>query len=264
MKANIIKPSKGLRSMLQVDLRRMLTSSRFWIMTLAALIMPVLILVMTTMVAGTTVADPQTGAVTTIQAFSSTWQIIGTESGADMMTMDMTAMCNINLIFFLAGVFVCLFVADDFRSGYAKNLFTVRTKKADYVLSKTCIGFFAGAAMLTAFFLGSIVGGAAADLPFTLGAAGAFGLLMCMLSKIFLMLVFSAIAVLVSVFGKQRSWLSILLFCFAGMLLFMMIPMMTPLNAGLMNLIMCLAGGTIFGLALGKVSELALNRQDLV
>ncbi|MBQ8080430.1 MAG: hypothetical protein IJ240_00875 [Clostridia bacterium] len=256
--------SKRLNSMMQVDFRRMFTTSRLPIFLLIALMMPILILTMTTMVSGTEVANPQTGVVTTMEAFTNTWQIIGSESGAGMMAMDMTTMCNINLIFFMAGVFVCLFVADDFRSGYAKNLFTVRARKMDYVISKTVSGFFAGALMLIVFFFGAIIGGAAAGLPFTLGAAGVFSLIMCMIAKIFLMLVFVAIAVLVSCFGKNRSWLSILLFAFAGMLLFMMIPMMTPLNAGIMNVMMCLVGGALFAAGLGAGSNALLTRQDLI
>ena len=264
-KSTALQPTKGLKSMLAVDARRMLTTSRFWICLGIALLMPILILTMTSMMSGSEIANAQTGEAATVEAFSSAWQIIGTESGAVTMTsMDLTSMCNINLIFFLAGVFVCLFISDDFRSGYAKNLFTVRAKKGDYVMSKTIVGFLAGAAMLIAFFLGAVIGGGVAGLPFTLGTAGVFGLSMCMIAKIFLMGVFVAIAVLVSAFGKQRSWLSILLFCFVGMLLFMMIPMMTPLNAGMMNVILCLAGGTLFVLGLGKVSGLALSRQDLV
>ena len=145
--------SKRLNSMMQVDFRRMFTTSRLPIFLLIALMMPILILTMTSMVGGTEVANPQTGIVTTMEAFTNTWQIIGSESGAGMMAMDMTAMCNINLIFFMAGVFVCLFIADDFRSGYAKNLFTVRAKKKDYVISKTVSGFIAGALMLIAFFI---------------------------------------------------------------------------------------------------------------
>lgn len=256
--------SKRLNSMMQVDFRRMFTTSRLPIFLLIALMMPILILTMTSMVGGTEVANPQTGIVTTMEAFTNTWQIIGSESGAGMMAMDMTAMCNINLIFFMAGVFVCLFIADDFRSGYAKNLFTVRAKKKDYVISKTVSGFIAGALMLIAFFIGAVIGGGVAGLPFTLGAAGVFGLVMCMIAKVFLMLVFVAIAVLVSCFGKSRSWLSILLFAFAGMLLFMMIPMMTPLNAGIMNVMMCLMGGALFAGGLGTASNLILNKQDLV
>ena len=245
----------GSNTMIKADARRMFTSSPFYILCSVALAVPVLILVMTSMVGG------DGGTV-----FASTWQIIGTELGGDAMAamMDMTAMMNINLVYFLAGVFTCAFIAEDFRSGFAKNLFTVRAKKGSYVASKTLVCFLASAGFLLSFFVGAVLGGAIAGLPFTLGAAGAAGLVMCMLAKIFLMSVFVAIAVLVSAFAKQRSWLSILLFLFGGMLLFMMIPMLTPLNAGVMNVGLCLAGGAIFAVALGCVSRLVLSREDLV
>ena len=254
--------SKKLGSMLRVDFRRMWVTPLFPIMLGIAFIMPVLILVMTSMVAGTTAVDPQTGVETAMEVFTNTWQIIGS-SGA-MMQMDMTTMCNINLIYFMAGVFVCLFVAEDFRSGYAKNLFTVRAKKKDYVASKTIVGTVAGACLLLAFFLGAVLGGSIAGLPFTLSAAGVFGLIMCMLAKILLMGVFVSIAVTVSCFGKQRSWLSILLFAFAGMLLFMMIPMMTPLDATALHAGLCGAGAAMFGFGLGAVSNMLLSRRDLM
>lgn len=67
-----------------------------------------------------------------------------------------------------------------------------------------------------------------------------------------------------STVAKQKTWLSILLSLFAGMLLFMMIPMMTPLDSGMMNVILCLAGGGIFAAALGCVSNGVLKKQDLV
>ena len=172
--------------------------------------------------------------------FTNTWQIIGSESanlgammagmagamgggeasaaaGAGMM--DMTAMMNINLMYFMMAVFVCLFTAEDFRSGYAKNLFTVRARKTDYVASKTIIGFIAGALFLIAFFIGGVVGGSVAGLSFALGAAGVSGLVMCMLAKIFLTAVFVAIFLLMSVIAKSRSWMSICLSLFGGMLL---------------------------------------------
>ena len=159
---------------------------------------------------------------------------------------------------------ICLFVAEDFRSGYAKNLFTVRAKKKDYVASKTIVGTIAGASMLLAFFLGAVLGGGIAGLPFTLSTAGMFGLIMCMLAKVLLMGVFVAIAVAVGCYGKQRSWLSILLFAFAGMLLFMMIPMMTPLDATILHVVLCGAGAAMFGFGLGTVSNMLLSKQDLV
>ena len=118
--------------------------------------------------------------------------------------------------------------------------------------------------MLLAFFLGAVIGGGIAGLPFTLSAAGVSGLVMCMLAKLLLMGVFVAIAVAVSCYGKQRSWLSILLFAFAGMLLFMMIPMMTPLDATIMHVILCGAGAAMFGFGLGTVSNMLLSKWDLV
>jgi len=262
-----------LNTMFRVDARRMFGTTLFWICLGIAFAIPVLVLVMTSGFGGE-------GAM-----FTNTWQIIGSESadlgammagmagamgggdaaaaaGAGMM--DMTAMMNINLMYFLMGVFVCLFVAEDFRSGYAKNLFTVRARKTDYVVSKTIIGFIAGALFLIAFFIGGVVGGSVAGLSFELGAAGVSGLVMCMLAKVFLTAVFVAIFLLMSVIAKSRSWMSICLSLFGGMLLFMMIPMLTPLDSDIMNVGLCLAGGVIFAAAIGAVSNMVLRKTSLV
>lgn len=200
---------KRLKSMLAVDFRRMFTMPLVYTMVGICLVIPILILVMTTMMDGSVTVDPTTGVETVMEGFKNTWQAIGslrTESAA--MSMDLTGMCNINMMYFFAAVLVCLFVAEDFRSGYAKNLFTVRAKKSDYVISKTLVGFVGGALMLLAFFAGTCLGGAISGLPFDTGAAGLSGILMCMLAKIFLMAVFVSIDVAVSVAAKQKSWLS--------------------------------------------------------
>ena len=266
--------AERLDSMFRVDARRMFGTPLFWICLGIAFVIPVLVLVMTSGFGG------EGGAM-----FTNTWQIIGSESaslgammagmggamgggeasaaaGAGMM--DMTAMMNINLMYFMMAVFVCLFTAEDFRSGYAKNLFTVRARKTDYVASKTIIGFIAGALFLIAFFIGGVVGGSVAGLPFELGAAGVSGLVMCMLAKIFLTAVFVAIFLLMSVIARSRSWMSICLSLFGGMLLFMMVPMMTPLDSGIMNVGLCLAGGAIFAAAIGAVSNVVLKKSSLV
>ena len=180
------------------------------------------------------------------------------------MDMDLTSMCNINLVYFMTGIFVCLFVSEDFKSGYAKNLFTVRARKSDYVVSKTLAGLLCGALLLLAFFLGAMLGGKASGLPFSLGTAGPGGLLMCMLSKLFLMGVFVGIFLTMSVIAKRKTWLSILLSLFAGMLLFTMIPMMTPLDSGPMNVAMCFAGGALFSAGLGAASNKILKQTSLV
>jgi ABC-type transport system involved in multi-copper enzyme maturation permease subunit len=129
------------------------------------------------MMEGTIPTNPQTGEPgEPIKGFDSAWQIIGSvmdmeamgnmsaggAGGMAAMEMDVTSMCNINMLYFFIAVLVCLFISDDFRSGYAKNLFTVRAKKSDYVISKTLVCFVGGALMILAFFVGSLLGAAIA------------------------------------------------------------------------------------------------------
>lgn len=257
--------SGRLGSMLAVDCKRMLVSPFFRIMLGIALVMPILILVMTTLMGGDVSINPQTGEEMAMEGFEYVWQAIGTLSSAGgAMTMGMVGMCNINLIFFMVAVFICVFIVDDFRSGYAKNLFAVRAKKGDYVISKTIMCFVAGALMLLCFFLGSIIGGAIAGLPFTVEGVTVHHIVLCMLSKIFLMLVFVAIDVTMSIIAKQKTWLSMVFSFCVGMLLFMMIPMLTPLDATVMNVLVCLIGGLLFAVGLGAVSRFVLQKKDIL
>lgn len=254
---------KRLKSMLLVDFRRMFTTNLFYIMVGSCLVMPILILVMTTMMDGSVSVNPQTGVETVIEGFDNTWQAIGSMSGV-AMTMDLVGMCNINMLYFFVAVLVSLFVAADFRSGYAKNLFTVRAKKTDYVISKTLVCIVGGACMLLAFFIGTILGGAISGLSFDVGTAGVDGIVMCMLAKLCLVAVFVPIYLLWSVGAKQRAWLSITGSLMTGMLLFMMVPMLTPLDAGIMNVVLCLVGGVLFSVGLGAISNAVLKKTSLV
>lgn len=263
---------KRLKSMLKVDFRRMMKSRLFYILIASALVIPILITVMMTMMDGSVSVNPQTGAETVMEGPENTWQSIGAfpedtaEGGeaAAMGGMDVMGMCNINMMFMLAAVFICLFISDDFRSGYAKNLFTVRAKKGEYVISKTLAGFTCGAFMLLAYFIGAILGGAISGLSFDLGILHAGNLVMCILAKIFLMFVFIPIFVLVSVAAKQKTWLALCGSLGAGMLLFMMVGMITPLNSTMINVGLCLAGGAMFSFGLGAISKIILKKSSLV
>ena len=254
--------AKRLKTMLKVDFKRMFTMPLVYIMVGVSLAMPILILVMTTMMGGE--ADRATGAEA-MAGFTNVWQIIGAVSGGDSaMGMDLTSMCNINMLYFLVAVFVCIFVAEDFKSGYVKNLFAVRSKKVDYVLSKTLVTFVGAVIMFAAFFIGGMIGGAIAGLPFDVAGFGAGGIAACMLSKIFIAAIFVSVALLLGAVAKQRLWLSVICSIGAGMLLFTMIPMIAPLNAGFVNVIMCIAGGGLFAVGLGAVSNVILNKTSLV
>ncbi len=266
-----------LKSMLAVDFRRMFTARFFYIMAGIAIIAPILILVMTTMMEGMPMTDSQTGQPildefgnpVLMEGFKTVWQMIGSVSGGSAgaeaaMGMDLVSMCNINLIFFMSAVLVCIFVADDFRSGYAKNLFAVRSDKGEYVISKTAVCFIGGGITLVLFFVGSMLGGAISGVSFEMEGFNALNVVTCMLSKILLMAVFVALYTLMAVIAKQRLWLSVLLSIGSSMLLFTMIPMITPINATFMNVILCAVGGVVFSFGLGAIGKLLLNKRDIL
>ena len=79
-----------------------------------------------------------------------------------------------------------------------------------------------------------------------------------------LMAVFVPSYVVMSVIAKHRSWVFILLCLMTGMLLFMMSPMLTPLNAYLMHVILCGAGAAGFAIGLGVVNTNILKKTSLV
>ncbi len=260
--------SKRLSSQLRVDIRRMFMTPLFYILLGIAVAVPIAILAMTTLMDGSVSVNPQTGEETIVEGFDFVWQIIGSvsSSGGDAaaMEMDMVAMCNINLLYFGVAVLVSLFVSNDFKSGYSKNLFAVRAKKSDYIISKTLICVIAGMFLVAGFFVGSILGGAIAGLPFTMEGFNTGNLVMCMISKLLLMAVFIPIYLLSGVIAKSRTWLSMVLSFMIGMLLFMMIPALTPLDATFMNVILCAAGGLLFSFGFGAISRAVLSKKDIL
>jgi len=264
MKFEKVSFAGRVKSMLKVDFRRMFKSKLFYILIACALVTPILMTVMMTMMDGQESVNQQTGEITIMEGPENAWQNIGTLPGEPLGGDEIFMMCNINMAFMGVAVFVCLFISDDFRSGYAKNLFTVRAKRGEYVVSKTVSGFICGALMLIAYLIGSILGGAIAGLSFDLHGLSAGNILMCMLAKIFLMLVFVSIFTLVSVAAKQKAWLSICGSLGGGMLLFMMVSMITPLGSTIINVVLCAAGGAMFAFGLGAASNMVLKKTSLV
>ena len=261
--------SKRLKSMLNVDIKRLFISPFFYIMVGISLVVPVLILVMTTMMDGSVSVNPQTGQETVMHGFDYVWQILGSISSSGSseqagMSMDIVSMCNINMMYFAIAVLVCVFVCDDFRSGYAKNLFTVRAKKTDYVISKTVVCSIGGACMILAFVLGSIIGGGVASLSFEMVGFNAFNLACSIISKVMLVPIFASIFLTMSVIGKQKSWLAICLSLGVGMFLFMIISIASPLDAGIIHILLCLVGSVGFSFGMGAISNAVLKKTSLV
>ena len=255
---------KRTKSMLKVDFRRMFKSKLFYILIACALILPIIMTVMMSMMDGSVSTNPQTGEETIMQGPENTWQNIGTLPTEPLGGDEIFMMCNINMMFMAVAIFICLFISDDFRSGYAKNLFTVRAKRGEYVFSKTLAGFICGAIMLIAYFIGSVLGGAISGLSFDLYGLNAGNLFACMLAKIFLMPVFVSIFTLISVATKQKAWLAICGSLGGGMLLFMMVSIITPLSSTVINVLLCAVGGGLFSIGLGAISKIILKKTSLV
>lgn len=252
-----------LKSMIKVDFRRMFTMPLFYIMLGISLVVPILILVMTSMMDGMVTTNPQTGVETTIKGFDNVWQIISTVSNAPM-SMDITSMCNINMLYFGLSVLVCLYVGEDFRSGYCKNLFTNRSNKNDYVISKTIVLFISGGIIIIGFFVGSMLGGVLTDLSFELNNVSYLNIIMCLIAKVLLVAIFVSLFLLFSIIGKQKIWMSILLSIGSGMLMFMMIPIITPLDATIIHVILCLVGSLLFAIGLGIISNVILKNKSIL
>lgn len=254
--------SKRLNSMVKLDCRRMFTMPLFYIMMGITFLVPILILVMTSMMEGQVTVNPSTGEETIMEGFESVWQMLGSLNNS--AGMDLVSMCNINLIFFAIGVYISINISEDFRSGYSKNLFTLRSNKVDYVISKTLIGFISGGLMIILFFIGSLIGGKIANVSFALEGINITNIIMCIVSKIFLTLVFISIFVVMSVVGKQKLWLSMLCGFGASMLLFTMVSMITPLNSTIVNVALTFFGGLLFSVGLGSISNTILKKTSLV
>lgn len=251
--------------MLFVDLYRIKRSKLFYIIIACALVLPIVMTVMMAMMDGSVSVDPTTGVETVMRGPENVWQNIGTLPGGENMGgSEIFAMCNINMAFMGVAVFVCLFISEDFGCGYAKNLFTVRAKRTEYVISKTLMGFITGSLMLIAYLIGSLLGGAISSLSFDLHGLSFVNILMCILAKIFLMPVFVSIFTLISIAAKRRAWLSICGSLGGGMLLFMTVSLITPLASGAINVLLCLVGGVIFAVGLGLCSRAVLRKTSVL
>lgn len=250
---NFINRSKSL---LKLDFKRMFTMPFIYIMIGASLLMPILILVMTTMVS--------TEEAENVSMFVNTWQAIGSVSNNNQASMDLTGMCNINMLYFLVIVVVGVFIGSEYRCGYVKNLFTTRGNKSSYILSKTIVLFIASALMFIAYFIGAIIGGSISGLSFEMIGFNTGNLILCLIAKIFVILIFVGITLLISLLAKEKIWLSIIGGFAGGMLLFTMIPMITPLDTSFINLILCIVGGILFSVGLGCLSNIILKKISIL
>jgi hypothetical protein len=193
--------------------------------------------------------------------YTNTWQLIESTGGSSVSEnpLDFSGYANINMVFIFAGLLMAIFVAHDYISGFAKNIFTVHAKKADYVISKTLVGIFGGTGMIAAYVFGSVIAGVITGKAFDVELSG---LLLCLISKVLLMGIFCSLFLGVAVFFRNRLWLTIVFTFLFGMMLYPAASIAT-LSSTIITVLISMIAGVVGAIAIGAISSFILNHRDL-
>jgi hypothetical protein len=259
-----------VKSMLKLDFYRLFHTPAFYIFLIIAAIIPAMVLSLSSV----DMTPPQSNSQYTqntpqieMPAFDYTWQLIeGSEnftSIEDTTGLDLAGFANINMLYIFAGLLMAIFVAHDYSSGYVKNIFTVHSKKLDYVISKSAIGIFSGASMVLTYVFGTVLAGALTGKSFLLGASGVGGLIFCLISKMLLMGVFCSLYLSIAVFFRNKLWLTIVFTFLLGMMFYPVASFGTTLDSTILAPLVSLVAGIGGALAFGAVSNLFLKKRDL-
>ncbi len=141
---------KRLKGMLGVDFYRLFHTPLFYIFLAIAAIIPAMVSVMTMM--------PDQNGNTIKPLYSNVWQIIAA-SEPMYVIKTISDYANMNMVFIFGGIMVSIFIGNDYKSGYVKQLFTTHPKKQDYMISKSLTCAFAMACMCITYFIGGTLGG---------------------------------------------------------------------------------------------------------
>ncbi len=247
-----------VKSMIKLDFYRLLHAPALYITLLISAMIPALLLT----TSGTSTVDRHGVAQAPAIVYTNVWQLVESLGGSAVEgnPMNFAGYANINMVFIFAGVLISIFVAHDYSSGFVKNIFTVHSKKQDYVISKTVVATVGGVGLLIAYVIGAVVSGLIMQQSFSVDVGG---LIACLISKAFLMLVFCSLFLAVSVFFKQKLWLTIIFTFLFGMMLYPAASVAT-LSSGILTIVLTLVAGVVGGIAIGALSTLLLNKRDLV
>ena len=141
---------RRIKGMLGVDFYRLFHTPLFYIFLAIAAIIPAMVSAMTMM--------PDQNGNTMEPLYSNVWQIIAASKSLYVIE-TIADYANMNMVFIFGGIMVSIFIGNDYRSGYVKQLFTTHAKKQDYMISKSLTCAFAMACMCATYLIGGTVGG---------------------------------------------------------------------------------------------------------
>jgi len=250
------KLGSRLKSMLKLDFYRLFHTPLFYIMLGVAAIIPAMVLSMS----GVETMGPD-GVMQKGIELTNTWQIVESLGGSAVAEnpLDFAGFANINMLFIFAGLLMAIFIAHDYSSGFVKNIFTVHAKKTDYVVSKTAIGVFGGVGMIITYVIGAVAAGLITGKAFDVEIGG---LILCLLSKMFLMFIFCSLFVGIAVFFRNKLWMTIVFTFLFGMMLYPAGSVAT-LASTVVTMLIALVAGVIGAIVIGAGSSLILRKRDL-
>lgn len=196
---------KRLKGMLGVDFYRLFHTPLYYIFLAIAAIIPAMIL-------GTMgMENPQTGAVAA-PLYTNVWEIIAAQTPLYVVS-DIAEYANMNMVFIFGGIMVSIFIGNDYRSGYVKQLFTTHAKKQDYMMSKTITCAFAMACMCITYLLGAVAAGLLTGISFEVNVAS---LAFAVLGKMVMSLGWASLYTFLNVIFRKQFGISIVSSFFFG------------------------------------------------
>ena len=189
--------SKRLKAMLGVDFYRLFHTPLYYIFLAIAALIPALII-------GTSGMENPDGTVAAA-LYTNVWNAIAADTPLYAFS-NMGEYANMNMVFIFGGIMVSIFIGNDYRSGYVKQLFTTHAKKQDYMMSKTITCAFAMACMCVTYLLGAIGAGALVGMSFE---ANMGSVILAFLSKMVMSLGWASLYTFLNVIFRKYFGISI-------------------------------------------------------
>lgn len=189
---------KRLKGMLGVDFYRLFHTPMYYIFLAIAALIPALIL-------GTGgMTNPQTGEVGAM-LYTNVWNAVAADTPLYVVS-QIGEYANMNMVFIFGGIMVSIFIGNDYRSGYVKQLFTTHALKQDYMMSKTLVSAFSMACMCVTYLIGSVAAGALVGLDFSVNV----GSLVCaVIGKLIMSLGWASLYTFLNVIFRKYFGVSI-------------------------------------------------------
>lgn len=181
-----------LRGMLGVDFYRLFNTPLFYIFLGIAAIIPAMIVGLTTGAEG----EP---------LYENAWQVIAAYEPLYVVG-DIGEYANMNMVYIFGGIMVSIFIGNDYRSGYVKQLFTTHARKQDYVISKTLVSAFSIVCMCGTYLIGGVIAGVAVGADMTVNVGS---LIIALLSKLIMSLGWASLYTLLNVIFRRYFGISI-------------------------------------------------------